>query len=190
MIFDERPEDISPAQNFFSVISQTFTLLDQRENQGAFTYLDEAYFCLEVVENFNGIGGEIWRHLVHLRSIWVPPSSRRAGWMASTLELLLSYADACGVAIDTVSNPFELSSMGKSIEDNRRIFLGDVGFRYLPNHQDKQHRQRKRLRKLGFRNVKMKSIGSRDRVRKKDCWIFIPSKFDKELLSLIYKTDW
>lgn len=181
---------VSPAENFFGVISQTFRLLKQDGGSGHFSYLDQTYFTLEIVENINGISGKVYEHIVHLRSIWVPPTSRKEGWMVATLELLVAYADGCGVAIECVSNPFELSKDGKTVEENETIFLESKGFRYVVVHKDKQLRQRKRLRSLGFQNLKMKNIGNRDRIKKKDCWIYLPEKFDKQLLRQIYKTDW
>jgi hypothetical protein len=102
------------------------------------------------------------------------------------MELLLEYAKGSGVAIMAVANPFELSNHGKTAEDFERIFIEEIGFRLIADYEDKKLRQRRRLERLGFRSMRFDNVGDRDRIKKKDCFLFVPETFDPDIRRQVF----
>ena len=101
------------------------------------------------------------------------------------MEILLEYAKGASVAIVGVANPFDLSQ-GDTPTQNDEIFINDRGFRYLPDYEDAKMRQRQRMRSLGFRPTKLDNIGDRERIKKKDRLLFLPSTLEPEITRAIY----
>jgi hypothetical protein len=172
----------SPSENFFAGISQSYKLLKQRGYSGKFTYLHEFFVNLEICTYFNELEPEeVFRHIVMLRSAWIPKPYRGRGEFILNMEILLEYASGAGVAILAVANPFELSNKGKTARDFENIFVDDRGFRLVEDYEEKQRRQRDRFHKLGFTSTWLGNIGDRKRVKKEDCLLFLPERLDSEI---------
>ena len=178
---------VSPAESFFRGVSQGYQLLSQKGDSGKFTYFHEFFLNLEICRYFNGIDPEdVWKHIVILRSAWIPQMHRGRGEFINNMELLLDYAIGSKVAVLAVANPFELSDQGKHPEDFARIFVDEIGFRLITDYQQKQLRQRERLTKLGFKPIWLSDIRDRHRVKKEDCLLFVPGGFDPGMRQQIY----
>lgn len=179
---------ISPAELFFEGVAGSFEILCIHENAAKFHYHHEFFVQLETMGYFNGVTEGVQEHMVMLRSAWVPPASRGRGSFVSGMELLLDYARGVGVAVVAVANPFDLSHSGRTPAELENIFVNEIGFSYTVLYEEKKLRQRRRMQQLGFRSIRLDSIGNRNRIKRKDCLLFLPQRFDQALLRRIVPT--